>query len=66
MFDVQVVGDGTCDAFNRHNFRKEVAGDVISGMAPEDVVLDVHLKFVSSRSNCSRDIRPDDERRHNK
>ena len=40
----------------RFNFQSEVDNDVKSGLAENNVGMDV-LKFGDSRSNCSRDIR---------
>ena len=43
--------------FFRYNFRPEVDNEVISGVAVDNVSMDVLLKFGDSSSNGSRDIR---------
>ena len=40
-----------------YNLRPEVDNDVISGIAEENVILDVSVKFGDFRSNGFRDIR---------
>ena len=39
-----------------NNFRPEVVGDVMSGVAVEYVGMDVHVKLGDSRPNRSRNI----------
>ena len=50
------VGGGIFDCFP-YNFRPEVHNDVISGMAVNNVGVDVPIKFGGSRSNGFRNIR---------
>ena len=42
--------------FSPNNFRLEVDSDVISGVAVDNVGVDVPVKFGDSRSNAFRDI----------
>ena len=52
----EAVGGGIFDSCFRYKFRPEVDNDVLSGVAVDYIVMDVHLKCVDSRSNGSRDI----------
>ena len=53
---LEAVGGGVFDCFT-YNFRPEVDNDVISGMAVNNVGMDVSVDFGDSSSNCFRDIR---------
>ena len=52
----EAVGGDIFDCF-LYNFRHEVDNDVISGVAIDNVGVDVCAKFGDSRSNGFRDIR---------
>ena len=53
----EAVGGGMFDCFFPYNFRPEVDNDVISGIAVDNVGMDVPIKFGDSSSNGFRDIR---------
>ena len=53
----KAVGGGIFDCFVAYNFRREVDNDVISGVAVDNVGVDVPIEFGDSRSNRIRDIR---------
>ena len=53
----EAVGDGIFDCFAPNNFRPEVDNDAVSGMAVDNVGMDVCVKYGDYKSNGFRDIR---------